>query len=322
VILDVTVTPRGHDGYMGSVDVSALREGLDELDARALAARLGDVERTIRALEAVAASIVAGADRRELFREDGHASVRGWVKASVRVSDVEVTHRLRTARLITSYPSCGERLSEGRLGVAQARELARVHANPRCGDQLGSAVDELVRLAEVHPCETFVRAVRAWEQLADADGAHDDHEHAHAGRSACLAHVGSTTYLDVRVGSAQGAAMREVFDQFVQAEFAAEWDELRARLGDDACPGRLGRSEAQRRADAIAAIFQAAATASPQGQRPEPVVNIVIDQAVYEAQLAKMAGENRDDGNVSIPAMSPTPAATPPPGSRSIRPTQ
>jgi hypothetical protein len=256
---------------------------------------LGEVERAIRALEAVAASIVASADRRELFREDGYASVRGWVKASVRVSDQTVTHRVRTAKLVTSLPVCGESLAAGRLGVDQVRELGRAHGNPRCGDQLGAAVDELVRLAEIHPHETFVRAVRAWERLADADGAHDDHEHAHAGRSARLAHVGSTTYLDVRVGAAQGAAMREVFDRFVQAEFEAEWDELRTRLGDDACPGRLERSEAQRRADAVAAIFEAAATASPVGQRPEPVVNIVIDQAVYDAQLATMTGEGRPD---------------------------
>jgi hypothetical protein len=47
------------------------------------------VERAIRGLEAVAASIVATADRREVFREDGHASVRGWVTASVRIADVE-----------------------------------------------------------------------------------------------------------------------------------------------------------------------------------------------------------------------------------------
>jgi hypothetical protein len=64
-----------------------------------LAARLADVKRAIRKLEAVAAAIVASADRRELFRDDGHASVRGGVKASIRVSDHTVTHRLRTARL-------------------------------------------------------------------------------------------------------------------------------------------------------------------------------------------------------------------------------
>lgn len=272
--------------------MSALGEGLDELGARDLAGRLGEVEEAIRSLEAVAVAIVAAADRGEVYREDGHVSVRGWVKASIRTSDVEVGHRVRAAKLVTVFPQCGRELAVGRLGVAQVRELARAHANPRCGAEMVAVVDELVHLAEVHPHETFVRAVRQWERIADVDGAHDDAEHAHRGRRARIGAVGDTVYLDARVGTAQGATMVEVFEQFARAEFAAEWDDLRRRLGDEACPGRLARTEAQRRADALAAIFEAAATSLSDARRSEPVVNILIDQAVYEAQLAAMVGDD------------------------------
>ena len=265
------------------------QDDVESLDGRALAARLGEVERAIRKLEAEALSIVAIADRRELFREDGHVSVRSWVKASLRVADATVTHRVRTARLCADLPACHDELAAGRLGVDQVRELARAYANPRCGDQLTAVVGELVSLAQSHPHEVFARAVRHWERLADADGAHRDHDAAHAGRTARMGLVGDTGYLDARVGTAQYAAMKEVFDRFAQAEFEAEWDELRARLGDDACPGRLERTESQRRADALAAIFERAAAAEPAAKDPEPVVNIVIDQAVFEAQLAAMA---------------------------------
>ena len=154
-------------------------------------------------------------------------------------------------------------------------------------------VDGLVELAESQPFEVFARAVRHWERLADADGAHRAHEDAHAGRSARMVLVGETGYLDARVGAVQFAAMSEVFDRFAQAEFDAEWDELKARLGDDACPAMLERSEAQRRADALAAIFERAASVDPAARSPEPVVNIVVDQAVYEAQLAAMVGDRR-----------------------------
>jgi hypothetical protein len=51
----------------------------------------------------------------------------------------------------------------------------------------------------------------------------------------------------------------------------------------------LERSDRQRRADALAAIFQRAAAADPAAKDPEPVVNIIVDQDVYEAQLAAMA---------------------------------
>ena len=55
----------------------------------------------------------------------------------------------------------------------------------------------------------------------------------------------------------------------------------------------LERSEAQRRADALAALFERAASADPAAKSPDPVVNIVVDQAVYEAQLAAMVGDRR-----------------------------
>ena len=113
-----------------------LGEGIDGLDGRALASRLADVERAIRRLEGVAVKIVASADRRELFRDDGHVSVRGWVKASLRLSDVEVTQRVRCARLVNRSPLWQQAMGSGRLGVAQFRELGRVGANRRCGDQL------------------------------------------------------------------------------------------------------------------------------------------------------------------------------------------
>jgi uncharacterized protein DUF222 len=289
--------PKASDGWAcsGAVDqaVALLSEGIDGLDARDLAARLGDVERAIRKLEAVTVSIVASADRHELFREDGHASVRGWVKASVRVSDHTVTHRVRTARLCTALEQVHDRLAAGTLGIDQVRELARVHANPRCGDQLPAMIGRLLELSEAAPHEGFVRAVRQWERLADADGAHRDSESAHAGRSARMVLVGDDGYLDARMGAAQFAQMKEVFDRFTQAEFDAEWDELRQQFGDDACPGMLERSERQRRADALAAIFSRAAAADPTAKDPEPVVNILIDQAVYEAQLtALVSGES------------------------------
>jgi hypothetical protein len=282
--------PDGGEGFDAAVDaaVALLGEGLEGLDGRGLAVRLGDVERTIRKLEAVAASIVASADRREVFGEDGHVSVRGWVKASIRVADHTVTQRVRTAKLCAALPRCHVELAAGALGVDQVHELARAFANPRCGAELATVIEPLVSLAETAPFEVFAKAVRQWERLADADGTHRTCEAAHAGRRARMALVGDEGFVDARMGAAQFAAMKEVFDRFTQAEFDAEWDQLRAEHGDDACPGMLERTDGQRRADALAAIFQRAAAADPAAKDPEPVVNIVIDQAVYEAQLAAM----------------------------------
>ena len=137
--------------------------------------------------------------------------------------------------------------------------------------------------------------MQRWESLADVDGTHRDHEAAHAGRSAHASIVGHEFRFDAHGGVLDGTAMMEILSRFEGAQFNAEWDALRARYGDDACPAMLERTAGQRRFDALRAIFQQAASTAPGPDRSEPVVNLVMDYESYEAWLARM------------PARTPTP---------------
>jgi hypothetical protein len=142
--------------------------------------------------------------------------------------------------------------------------------------------------------------VRHWERLADADGAHRDEEQTHAARHAGLVTIDGVTHLSGLLGGAQGAIVTEVFEAYVRAEFDAEWDDVRARYGDAACPSLMERTERQRRADALVAIFEAAAGG---GHGPRvPVVDILIDQHVYEAQLVAMV----EDRALAVDVVDPT----------------
>jgi len=282
--------PGGDAGSGEAVDVvvGLLAEGIEGLDGRALASRLADVERALRRLEGVAFEIIVAAEHREVFREDGHVSVRGWVKASVRLSDVEVTHRVRCARLTRRSPVWRAAMASGRLGVAQFRELARVGANRRCGDQLDEVAEAMVTVATSVSFEDFCRVVRDWERLADADGAHRDGDRAHDNRAASWRRVGDSWYLDARFAPAQGEAIAEVLNRFVEAEVTADWDQLKAVHGNDADWSLLKRSPAQRCADAIAAVCETAASAPPDASVPVPIVNYVIDAHIFDEQLAAL----------------------------------
>ena len=79
--------------------------------------------------------------------------------------------------------------------------------------------------------------------------------------------------------------MLEILRRFEEAEFRAEWDELKARHGEAMNPNLMERTRTQRRADALWAIFQAAITEPADAKRPEPVVNIIVDQATFEEHL-------------------------------------
>ena len=78
--------------------------------------------------------------------------------------------------------------------------------------------------------------------------------------------------------------MIEIFEQFIGAEFDADCK--------TAGPGNpLVRTNAQRRFDALYAIFRKAATEdAAAGRSPVPLVNIVIDLTTFEEELARMNG--------------------------------
>jgi hypothetical protein len=295
---------------MGSVqlvcdDMDALVADLDRLDGRGLADHLQELERIHRRLEHAIVAVVREADRRSVWAEDGHRGVRGWCMATANWSHADTTHRIRTVTLLDDLTSVAEAMAAGAVGVAQVRELARARANPRCGDELADCADTLLPNAKSMPFDDFRRVVQRWEALADADGAHHDHEQTHAARSASLDQIGNGYSLSARGGAAQGAAMAEILDQFADAEFHADWEEARVRLGDDITPADLARTAAQRRFDALHAIFLAAASAVPGSRVPEPVVDIVVDQATFDAALTAMA-EGTPFDDVMPPVVDPT----------------
>jgi hypothetical protein len=187
--------------------------------------------------------------------------------------------------------------------VAQLRELARAHANPRCGRHHREVAEQLVEHARTLPFEDSWRVVQRWEALADVHGAHRDHEAAHHDRNAEDAVIGPEFHLSAHGGAAQGAEMHAIFDHFVEAELHADWDACAARDGADADAARLGRTAPRRRFDALHAIFLAAASTAPGAQPPEPVVDVVIDLATFEAAFAAAVTDS--------PIVTPPPPADP-----------
>jgi hypothetical protein len=276
-------------------------ESLEGLGHRELTALLVGLEAERRQLEARVAAVVDVADRRGTVLEDGHRTVRGWMLAVTNCSAGEATARMRTARLLRNLPECRKRLAAGEIGVDQVRLLAKVHANPRCADQLPESEALLVEHAQVLPFDDFRVVLQRWESLADADGSHKDHEASHARRTASIGAVGSSVHGSFDLGALQGTAVLEIFERFCQAEFAADCADARTRGITQVRAGDLARTDAQRRADALVAIFMAAASTPPGSRAPEPVVNLVVDLSTFEAYLAAGIG--------SAPANHPDPTS-------------
>ncbi len=183
----------------------------------------------------------------------------------------------------------------GEIGVAQAHELGRAFANPRCGTQLVDVAEVMVDNATKLSHHEFRITVRRWEMLADLDGAHRSAEAAHEGRRAGIAEVGEEIHLHARGGLAQGAVMAEILERFCDAEFTADWEQTLARYGDAACYALMPRCDSQRRFDAMYAIFERAATVDPGAKGAIPLVNFVIDVPTIKAYL-------EGSGDCTVPA--------------------
>ena len=274
-----------------AAELAAELAGLDLAGLEA-AFRAADQER--RQAEARLALIAAQVERRRFYRVDGHATVAGWLRATGRWSADEAAHTVRLGRLIgVSAPVAGA-LLEGQLPFAHAAVLARAHANPRCGHQLPEVLPVLLEHAPRLAFPDFRVLVGRWVQLADVDGAHRDAETCHRRRRARLVLLDNSVHLDAQGSAAAGAAMDEILQRFCEAELHADWDDARARHGDEATPADLERTHAQRCFDALHAIFLRAAATPPSYVDPEPLVNLLADPTTLTDLLQH--GQDGQDG--------------------------
>lgn len=249
-----------------------------------LAVEAGDevavaLERVRRAAEYASARQVFATDVEGTHRVDGHRTLGSWVRATTNTSRFVARRACQSAETIAEIEAVRVASAEGRLGAEQLRELARVHHNPRVRHLFADSADLLVGYAESMPYDDFVLLARKWEQLADLDGAHRDHEAVHAERRAGTQVVGNEFVLHAQGGSVQGAQIRAIFQRFCHAEY----------LTDLELPPEQRRTPGQQAFDALAAIFEAAATAPLGAGAPDPVVNVVVDQATFETALVATA---------------------------------
>ena len=260
-----------------------------------------------RRIEAAIIGATECADRTGHFADDGHRTVGNWLMATTNCSRGEATARRRSAKLVRQLTNVATEFIAGRVGVAQLRELARLAANPRAGDQLPESEDVLLEAAQVLEFDDFRVVSQRWEQLADADGAHREHERSHDDRNARCSFDGAVFRFETAHGVIQGTSMRQVFDAFCDAEFCRDWHWVQETYGDDADRSLLPRSVCQRRADAFVAMVLAAAEAGTgEGQSIDTTVNLVADLDQFEQRVeSEITHETTDEVTDAVVGVDP-----------------
>lgn len=281
-------------------------EHLAELDDGRLDDRVRTLEVHRRRVVAEQALAIAAADARQLHIADGHHSMNSYLRATLNCSSSEASQWRRLAKLLDTVPGVSDALVQGRIGVAQAHELARVRANPRCGDQLVEVRALLLEQAELLEFDDFRTCVRRWEMLADEDGAHRDRDRSVESRNASAVPSGAGIDLRASGGDALTAAeMIAILNVFTQAEFDRDQAARLAEFGSDAAGRTFARTGAQRRFDAMVEIFRRAANAPDgSGKRVNVTVNVVVDERTFTENLVAHGmtpASALDDDGVSDP---------------------
>ncbi len=279
---------------------AGFRERVAGSDVRDLGELFAELDAQRRRFEARLAVVVGEVDRRGLYAVDGHATVKGWCRASAKWSTPEAVSSVRVARLMHASAQVADAALSGAIGVSQLRLLARAFANPRCGAQLLDVITLLVQHAQQLSFDDFALVIRRWEMLADTDGAHRDAEAVHRDRHASMSEHDGVFDVHAQGGVAQGVAIQEVFQRYVDAESAIDWAETVAMHGDAACAALMPRTPAQRRYDAFHKIFLDAVSTPAGAQAPDPVVNIittldVVEDAIRASGGDAYGGESRDN---------------------------
>lgn len=150
---------------------------LDSLDAHALSddeleAAIVALHRSNQRSAAHEARMIALFDSRRAYRSDGSRSAAARLARKTGGSRKELGRAVSLGRRLRLMPLVDAALAAGEIMLEHARILGRLAASDRrkVADAFVECEAELVGFAKDLEFGDFVRAVRYWEQRADADG--------------------------------------------------------------------------------------------------------------------------------------------------------
>jgi hypothetical protein len=148
----------------------------------------------------------------------------------------------------------------------------------------------LVDYAKTLAFAEFVRVLRYWEQHADPDGAEEDAMEQQARRDVYLVpSIGGTFLGKMTLDPISGAIVCGELERLERELFEADWAKAQDDLGRDPTVDELGRTSAQRRADALVEMATRSGTAPADGRRPAPLFSVLVDYPTLSGRMCQLA---------------------------------
>ena len=276
---------------MIAAELAALRDVVI-LDSSHLAAFMAEVEAIKRRAHALSIDLLAVSEAEGLHYGDGHSSAMVMMRHVDKLSGGEASGRDKCRRMFAVLDVIADAYRTGGLGTDQVMLLGRVFANVRVRGAMVDRQDWFLDLAGRVSFKRFQERVLEWQRLIDEDGPEPPGDRAVENRTSNMVQNPFDLSWDLTANfpSVDGAFINEVHRAYCDALFDADWAEAKARVGDGVCTADLGRTDAQRKADAWVQIC-ADAQANPAGMGPAGFTHsIVWSASAFEEMTRRMAG--------------------------------
>jgi hypothetical protein len=244
-----------------------------------LGADLVQITRIERTVGAAKLALLGAFDASGQYRLDAQPSAATWMAARTKADRRRVRHQIGVARKTRTMPGTEEAFRSGLIGFEHVATLARAQTTATA-PFFAEAEGELVAAAQTLDFDLFCRAVRAWMDFVDPDGAEeravkaDERRRAHASRT-----FDGMVRIDAWLDAIGGTEFLAELHRLEKHLFEADWAQARERLGDTTKASDLARTAEQRRADAFVEMARRSATCDTPGQPPKWVLNVMMGYA-------------------------------------------
>src|ERR1039458_9259540 len=218
-------------------------------------------------MDYIRAKSIAAFDVWGAWGASGARSAKSYVAKQCQIPYAEAGRQLRRGHLLCHRPKVDEAWSRGEITKDHVDRIGRAR-NPRTEDFLERDEDMLLDKAIDNTFPDFERIVDYWSQHADPDGAEEDAMEQRARRDVYLVpSVGGTFLGKMTLDPISGAIVSGELGRLERELFESDWAKAQDELGRDPTVDELGRTSAQRRADALVEMATPSGTA-PADWRP------------------------------------------------------
>ena len=216
-------------------------------------------------------------DRSKVWSIDGAKSATAWSTWRCRIPRSRASASVAAARDLRTMPVAERAMLAGRITADHVRRLAdcqRTNAKEFTEDE-----ERLVDRAESLRWSSFDRIIRYWCMYSAPD---DAERHAERRRSERRVHCSRSfegmVVLDAVLDPVNGEIVARELERLERELFDADLEEARGRLGDGFTLDQLGRTAAQRRADAMALMAARSAAKPPGATEPRILLQALIGE--------------------------------------------